>query len=153
MYVENLEQSSAFKFITQLFVIGKASPLFGLPSFSLYSLKFGFGFDNLNEHMQILLDLFRDRKLIEQKRYHKDVIYTLRTFGDFARKAQEMLKMSFLQPEEKDILAMDKRQVEMKLDFSKKINTDPVRYAFNIVNRQFTPEVLNFLLKFTKDFA
>lgn len=151
LYMRNKEATSASKQIIEILKEGTDSDYFGLPSFSLYSLKHGFGFDNLESHMNTLHSLFRNRQAFFDRTNKSDILFVLQSVGDISSKAQKILKISLPVITEEDQLLMDKNQKELGIDLSKKSLTDIVRNIAGLVSSSITGENLTSVMKFVKE--
>lgn len=150
-YLRNKEQISSYKQITDLLKEGNKSEYFGLPSFSCFSLKYGYGFNDLEDHFNILLTLFKNRQAFFTRSNRGDILFLLQTVSDISAKAQSILKASLPVLSEDDILLMDKNQKELGLDLSKKTSTDIVRNISILVSKTATQESISFVLRFVKE--
>ena len=146
------ELMNSHRTIHDYLLLDKESPFYGLPSFSLYTVKYGFGYDNLSFHMDALLNLFRNRKEFMGKRYREDVIFYLRFLNEVGKKMTELLKSDYPVLREEDILLMDKTQVELKMDLNKKTLPETNKCIARVLNRVLDEETLTSLFRFLKDF-
>ena len=147
IYISSQESMSTFKTIIEILSSGRKSPFFGIPSFSLYSFKYGFGLDDFEEHFSHLMNLFQDRKVFTSIKYKSDVVFYLREMDSFAKRINELLKMRLPVLTEEDILLLDKNQTDMKLDLSKKNLPDFMRALNKVLNRSVSEDSVGYILK------
>lgn len=151
IYMRNKESTSANKQIIDILREGKQSDYFGLPAFSLYSLKQGFGFDDLESHFNCLMTLFKNRQAFFNRQNRSDIMFILQSVGDICSKAQKILKIALPTITDEDQLLMDKNQKELGIDLSKKSLTDIVRNIAGLVSSSVTGENITFVMRFAKD--
>lgn len=150
-YMRNKENISAWKQIIDILREGNSSPYFGLPSFSFYSLKHGFGFNDLDSHFTNLMNLFKNRQAFFSRTNKGDILFILQNVSNIADRAQKILKTPLPTISEEEQLLMDKNQKELDIDLSKKTVTDVLRYIANLVSNNITAESISHVMRFIKD--
>jgi hypothetical protein len=153
LYFLSKELMSSFRLIQDTLILGKESPFWGLPSFSLYTVKYGLGFDDLAYHMTILLEVFSNRQIFFGKRYREDVIFYLRFIDEMSKRMKALLKSPFPTLRDEDILLMDKNQAELKIDLNKKNLLDTNKQIRRLANKLMDDECMEVLFKHIKEFG
>lgn len=129
--------------------------LMKLPSFCLYSVKYGLAFDRPAEYLQPMIELLRTRKLLTGCLYRDDLICYLRWFDEILKKL-EVLKLGFVSLTDENIILLDKYQTEFGIDMNKKKKSEILRVLYNLTSRdasQATVDtVFKFILDHSKDF-
>lgn len=151
LYLKNKIETSSWPQLIQLLKAGKSSQYYGLPSFSIYSLVYGYGYSDVQDHFEIILALFSNRKEFESKRYKSDIIFTLETVSDICRKAGDLLKLPLPVLTDDQQILIDKNRKEFNIDLSKKIPTDINRSLSNLVSNVPTLESVDYVLKLVKE--
>lgn len=151
IWFKNKLLQSAHKEIERLLREGKGCSYFGLPSFSLYSLSYGFGYNHIDDHFDCLLALFKNRKALMSKRYRGELLFILKFVDDICQKASRLLKMPLPSITDEDQIILEKNIKELNLDLGKFKASEINNSLLSLVSSSPTQESFSFILRFLKD--